>query len=44
VVEGGPVTRQGLVDEATFALDTTPAQAVTELDMVAQRIGVAAVT
>lgn len=43
LVEGVPVTRGGLVDEAAFALDTTPAEAVKELDMVAQRIGVGSV-
>jgi hypothetical protein len=43
LVEGVPVTREGLVGEAAFALDTTPAEAVKELDMVAQRIGVGSV-
>lgn len=41
IVEGRPVTRQGLADEAAFALGMTAPDAMHELDVVAQRLGVA---
>jgi hypothetical protein len=42
ILEGTPVTRQTLADEATFALGIPEDEALKELDVVAQRLGVAA--
>jgi hypothetical protein len=40
LVEGVPVTREGLADEASVTLDTTPRDALREVDAVAERLGV----
>jgi hypothetical protein len=40
VVEGIPVTRSTLAEEAAFALDAPPTQALEHVDAEAQRLGV----
>jgi hypothetical protein len=40
LVEGVPVTREGLADEASVALGTSAADALREVDAVAARLGV----
>ena len=40
LVEGVPVTRAGLADEAAVALGASPEAALAEVDDVAQRLGV----
>jgi hypothetical protein len=40
LVEGVPVTREGLAHEASVSLDASPREALRELDAVAQRLGV----
>jgi hypothetical protein len=40
LVEGVPVTRAGLAEEAAFALGASPQVALAEVDEVAQRLGV----
>lgn len=39
-VEGVPVTREGLADEASVALEASAPQAMARVDAVAQRLGV----
>ena len=41
IVEGVPVTRRGLAEEATYTLGMPAADALRELDVVAQRLGIA---
>jgi hypothetical protein len=41
IVEGVPVTRRGLADEAAYTLDMPAPEALRELDLVAQRLGIA---
>ena len=40
LVEGVPVTREGLADEASVALGMSAADALREVDAVAARLGV----
>ena len=40
LVEGVPVTREGLAGEASVALGTPAKDALLEVDLVAQRLGV----
>ena len=40
VVEGVPITRSTLADEAAFALGAPPTQALEHVDAEAQRLGV----
>jgi hypothetical protein len=40
LVEGVPVTKEGLVEEASITLGASPADALVELDAVAQGFGV----
>lgn len=42
IVEGTPVTREVLTEEAAYTLNMAAPDALRELDMVAQRLGVAA--
>jgi hypothetical protein len=41
LIEGVPVTREGLGQEASFVLDAPPLDALRELDATAQRLGIA---
>ncbi len=41
IVEGVPVTRQGLAAEAAYTLRMPVPEALRELDVVAQRLGIA---
>jgi hypothetical protein len=41
IVEGRPVTREGLAEEAAFTLGMSAPAALHEVDVVAQRLGVA---
>jgi hypothetical protein len=41
IVEGTPVTREVLAEEAAYTLDMAPPEALHELDVVAQRLGIA---
>jgi hypothetical protein len=41
MVEGTPVTRDGLAREASYILGEAPLEALRELDATAQRLGVA---
>jgi hypothetical protein len=41
IVEGTPVTREVLAEEAAYTLDMAPPDALHELDVVAQRLGIA---
>jgi hypothetical protein len=40
LIEGAPVTRKRLAEEASFALGTPPHEALREVDAIAQRLGV----
>ena len=40
LVEGVPVTRDGFAEEAAFALDRSPEDALREVDATAQRLGI----
>jgi hypothetical protein len=40
LIEGVPVTRAGLAEEAAVTLDASPEAALAEIDAVAQRLGV----
>jgi hypothetical protein len=40
LVEGVPVTRTGLAEEAAVTLDASPKAALAEVDDVAQRLGI----
>jgi hypothetical protein len=40
LIEGVPVTRAGLAEEAAVTLDASPKAALAEIDAVAQRLGV----
>jgi hypothetical protein len=40
LIEGVPVTRKGLADEASFTLGTSPDEALRHVDAIAQRFGV----
>jgi hypothetical protein len=42
IVEGTPVTRRTLAEEATFTMGIPEDEALKELDVVAQRLGIAA--
>jgi hypothetical protein len=44
LVEGVPVTREGLAQEASFALGGRPEQALRHVDDVAQRLGVSSLS
>jgi len=44
MVEGVPVTREGLEREACINLDASPEDAMRELDDVAQRLGVSSLS
>jgi hypothetical protein len=44
LVEGVPVTRTSLAEAASIALDAPPEDAVRELDVVAQRLGVSSLS
>jgi hypothetical protein len=44
LVEGVPVTRSGLTEAASIALDAPSEDAVRELDVVAQRLGVSSLS
>jgi hypothetical protein len=40
LVEGVPVTRDGLAEEAAITLGASPETALAEVDVVAQRVGI----
>jgi hypothetical protein len=42
ILDGTPVTRRALADEATYTLGLPEPEALRELDVVAQRLGIAA--
>jgi hypothetical protein len=42
ILDGTPVTRRALADEATYAMELPEPEALAELDAVAQRLGIAA--
>ena len=44
LVEGVPVTREGLAQEASFALGGSSEEALREVDDVAQRLGVSSLS
>jgi hypothetical protein len=44
MVEGQPVTREALEREACVNLDASPEDAMRELDIVAQRLGVSSLS
>jgi hypothetical protein len=44
LVEGVPVTREGLEQEASFALGGRPEDALRHVDDVAQRLGISSLT
>jgi hypothetical protein len=44
IVEGVPVTREGLAQEASFALGGSPEDALRHVDDVAQRLGISALS
>jgi hypothetical protein len=43
-VEGVPVSREGLAREASVTLGRSPAEAMDQLDSVAQRLGVSSLS
>lgn len=44
LIEGVPVTRDGLAQEASIALGESPADALRHIDDVAQRLGISALS
>ena len=40
LIEGVPVTRDGLAEEAAITLGASPEAALVEIDLVAQRVGI----
>jgi hypothetical protein len=44
LVEGVPVTREGLAQEASFALGGSPEDALRQVDDVAQRLGISSLS
>ena len=44
LVDGVPVTREGFAREATFALGGSTDEALSEVDAVAQRLGISALS
>jgi hypothetical protein len=42
LIEGVPVTRDRLAEEAAIALGASPEAALVEIDVVAQRVGISA--
>jgi hypothetical protein len=44
LVEGIPVTREGFAQEASFALDASPEDALREVDAAAQRLGISSLS
>jgi hypothetical protein len=44
LVEGVPVTREGFVAEASFALGGSPEDAIRQVDEAAQRLGISSLS